>query len=123
MYTQINNRPELKEIRKSLRNNSTSAEATLWLRLKKKKVMGYRFRRQFSVGYYILDFYCPKAKLAIELDGAHHYTDEGHSNDKHRDEHLQEMGITVLRFENNLIFNSLDNVIEEIKSYLPNEQL
>ncbi len=73
---QINNRPELKVFRKALRNNSTAAEATLWKMIKGKKLKGRKFRRQFSVEKFILDFYCPSEKLAIELDGAGHFTPE-----------------------------------------------
>ncbi|WP_255518216.1 endonuclease domain-containing protein [Fulvivirga sp. M361] len=64
------NKPELKKFRKELRNNGTSAEATLWTMLKNKQLEGRKFRRQYSVGYYILDFYCTSERLAIELDGA-----------------------------------------------------
>jgi very-short-patch-repair endonuclease len=68
------NRPELKEVRKKLRNQATPAEAALWKLLSGKKCGGLKFRRQHSVGPYILDFYCPEAKLAIEVDGnAHDY--------------------------------------------------
>ena len=63
MTKQLHNKPELKKVRKHLRNNSTSAEAVLWLYLKNKQIDGMRFRRQFSVGFYVIDFYCPKAKL------------------------------------------------------------
>jgi hypothetical protein len=67
MKHQINNRKELEPYRKALRNNSTSAEIFLWDFLKNKKLAGRKFRRQHSVGNYILDFYCPDEKLAIEL--------------------------------------------------------
>jgi very-short-patch-repair endonuclease len=73
----IKNIPSLTEKRKALRNNLTSAEATLWLCLKNKQLEGKRFRRQFSIGNYIVDFYCPEQKLAIELDGQGHFTVQG----------------------------------------------
>ena len=70
------NRKEKKVQRKELRSNGTKYEATLWLILKNRQIDGVRFRRQFSVGEYILDFYCPELKLGIELDGQGHYTIE-----------------------------------------------
>ena len=69
----IHNRPVLKSRRKELRNNSTSAEKLLWGMLQHSNLGGYKFRRQHSVGAYILDFYCPSEKLAVELDGAIQY--------------------------------------------------
>ena len=79
------NRTEQKHLRKELRNEGTSAEAVLWFNLKERKIEGMRWRRQFSVGPYILDFYCPQLRLCIELDGAHHYTLEGSEHDYLRD--------------------------------------
>ena len=108
------NRSELKAYRKELRNHGTSAEAYLWTMLKCRQVSGYRFRRQFSIGHYILDFYCPELRLAIELDGACH---KGFGNmqleyDRVRDEYLKnECGVTVLRFENKMVFSNPKSVI------------
>jgi very-short-patch-repair endonuclease len=82
------NRTEQKHLRRELRNEGTPAEATLWFHLKERKIEGMRWRRQFSVGPYILDFYCPQLRLCIELDGAPHYTLEGSEHDNHRDEWL-----------------------------------
>ena len=82
------NRKEKKVQRKELRSNGTKYEATLWLILKNRQIDGVRFRRQFSVGEYILDFYCPELKLGIELDGQGHYTIEGSLRDGSRDNSL-----------------------------------
>ena len=112
---QINNKPALKPFRKTLRNNSTSAEATLWKYLKNKQLDGRRFRRQFSVENYILDFFCPSEKLAIELDGMGHYTGYGQTHDEIRDKFLNLLNIKVLRFENKEIFERLEGVLEDIK--------
>jgi very-short-patch-repair endonuclease len=112
---QINNLKHLKPFRKNLRNNSTSAEATLWRYLKNKQLDGRRFRRQFSVGNYILDFYCPSEKLAIELDGQEHYEGYGLEQDKKRTTYLNSLNINVLRFENKDVFERLEGVLEEIK--------
>ena len=113
---QINNKPALKENRKRLRKNLTSAEATLWKFLKAKQLEGRKFRRQFSVENYILDFYCPAEKLAIELDGAGHFTSAGHDYDKKRTKFLGSHGIKVIRFENVKVFKALESVLEEIKN-------
>jgi very-short-patch-repair endonuclease len=113
-----NNQPHLIEKRKLLRKNLTSAEATLWLCLKNKQLNGKRFRRQYSFGNFILDFYCPEVKLAIELDGKDHFSAIGAEKDVNRDEFLKEHRITVLRFENKLVFEQLEGVLNEIKSKL-----
>ncbi|MES2478102.1 MAG: DUF559 domain-containing protein [Bacteroidota bacterium] len=111
----INNQKHLKQFRKTLRSNLTPAEAKLWLCLKNKQLDGKRFRRQFSIGNYILDFYCPEQKIAVELDGKHHFTPEGRMIDDERDLFLSAQGIRVLRFENIRVFQQLENLLEEIK--------
>lgn len=112
---QIHNRKRLKQFRKDLRNNLTPAEATLWKALQKSQIEGRKFRRQHSVGNYILDFYCPKEKLAIELDGHEHFTVNGDERDFIRDEYLRTLNIKVLRFENKEVFDNIVGVLEEIK--------
>jgi very-short-patch-repair endonuclease len=114
----IHNRIELKTFRKSLRNNSTLAESTLWKHIKGRQLNGRKFRRQHSVGPYILDFYCTEEKLAIELDGAHHFTPEGLAHDEKRTRYLNTLNIKVLRFENDLILNSAPFVLAQIKKHL-----
>lgn len=111
------NKKYLKEKRKHLQNNGTSAEATLWRLLSNKKLEGRKFRRQHSVENYILDFYCPSEKLAIELDGARHFTELGLKEDESRDKQLQRLGIRVLRFENEDVFKATNAVLEKIVSY------
>ena len=96
----------------------TAAEVALWMMIKNKQLTGERFLRQFSIGHYIVDFYCHKHKLAIELDGAGHFTDEGRAYDARRTEFLNSVGITVIRFENVEVFNYPGQVLEEIKKHL-----
>ena len=110
----FNNRKSQKSFRRNLRNNLTPAEAFLWTVLKNKALQGRKFRRQHSIGKYIVDFYCSAEKLAIELDGADHFTPEGESYDKQRDAYLASLGITVLRFENEQVFENLPSVLQEI---------
>lgn len=116
MYEQIHNRKELESFRKELRNNLTSAEATLWIELKGKQLEGRKFRRQHSVGSYILDFYCPSEKLCVELDGAHHFTEEGMAYDKERTAYLNSLNIRVIRFKNADVFERMEKVLSEIRS-------
>lgn len=112
----LNNRSALRTYRKELRNNLTPAEAKLWTQLKGSQLDGRKFRRQHSVGRYILDFYCPAERLAIELDGGVHDTADAQAYDRERDMFLQALGIKVLRFENRLVFQQLEGVLAEVKS-------
>jgi very-short-patch-repair endonuclease len=114
---EIHNKSVLKQNRKNLRNSSTSAESVLWTYLKSNQLEGRKFRRQHSVCNYIVDFYCASELLAIELDGAHHFTLSGSNKDYTRDTDLAKLNIKVLRFENNVIFKNIDGVLDEIKKH------
>lgn len=120
MSDQINNLKYLKQNRRDLRNNLTPAEASLWTLLKSKQLEGRKFRRQHSVGNYILDFYCTTERLAIELDGAHHFTEEGMQYDEERTAYLNSVDIRVIRFENKLVFIDPEYILKEIKSNFRN---
>lgn len=106
MEESIFNRKKLKELRKTLRNNGTSAEAVCWNFLKSRRLQGRKFSRQKSIENYIVDFYCCEEKLVIELDGAHHYNVGGQINDEHRGLRLKSLGLKVLRLENELILKA-----------------
>jgi len=104
------------------------AEAIIWSHLKNKQRLGKRFLRQFSVGSFILDFYCPSLKLAIEIDGDTHFLGEKSAKyDLSREKYLNQFGITVLRYTNYDVYNSLDAVIfdmdEVISQLLRKENL
>jgi very-short-patch-repair endonuclease len=114
---QIHNRKELENIRKKLRKKLTAAEATLWNLLKEKQLDGRKFRRQHSVHNYVLDFYCPSERLAIELDGEHHFSPHGLLYDEQRTADLNALRISVLRFENEEVFQSPEAVLAEIKKH------
>jgi very-short-patch-repair endonuclease len=105
-------------LRKELRNHATEAEKALWDMLKHAKLDGRKFRRQHSVGNYILDFYCPAEQLSIELDGEGHYTEEGKAYDAVRTAYLASCNIRELRFENQLVLNEPDEVIATIRASL-----
>lgn len=110
----IHNKIELKDKRKFLRNHMTSAEAKLWKYLRNKSLDGRKFRRQHSVGVYILDSYCPSEKLCVELDGEKHYSDAGFEHDQTRTKFLKEFGIKVCRVENERVFKNIEGVLQEI---------
>ncbi len=106
----------LKGYRKDLRNNQTSAETRLWIMIKNKQLEGRKFRRQHSIDNFIVDFYCPSEKLVIELDGQAHYNPVSENKDFERDFVLKKYDISVLRFENKMIFKQPEIVINAIKS-------
>ena len=115
MNEKVHNRKGLKESRKSLRNTLTPAEARLWSLLQNSRLDNRKFRRQHSVGPYVLDFFCPSERLCIELDGAGHYSDSGYEYDLARTEYLNSLCISVIRFENKDIFENAEGVLEEIR--------
>ena len=113
----LHNRKYLKPIRKNLRNNSTSAESTLWKMIKDRQVGGYKFRRQHSIENFIVDFYCPALKLAIELDGEPHADLQSIISDSERDEKLEKHSISVLRYENRWVFEYPDEIKQDILDF------
>ena len=100
--------------RRTLRRNSTDAESALWFHLRAKRIAGFKFRRQHSCGPYILDFYCPGRRLAVELDGGQHFDQVAQAYDARRSACLGRFGIRVLRFTNDLVFKELPAVLEAI---------
>lgn len=90
----------------------TDAERLLWSKIRGKQLKGYQFYRQKIIGNYIVDFYCPKAKLIIEIDGGNHYNDEGIKKDKIRDDYMRDHKLKVLRFSDREVFKNLNGVVE-----------
>jgi len=90
-------------------------EVLMWQKLKGKQFFGYKFRRQYSVGRYILDFYCPSLKLGIEIDGDTHYDSKGFVENIERTETLLEAGIRIIRFTNREIVENIVGVLELLK--------
>lgn len=113
----LNNLPTLRTFRKELRSHLTPAEAKLWTYLQRAQLEGRKFRRQHSVGGYILDFYCPVERLAVELDGAAHDSETARLYDEERDLFLLHCHIRVLRFENKWVFLQPDCVLAEIAKH------
>lgn len=109
------NHKTLKNRRRDLRNNQTLAEKILWKHISRDQIFGLRFLRQYSVGPYILDFYCPKIRLAIELDGNFHTETESKICDKDRSKYLETLDIKVVRFWNDDVLKSIKNVLNELQ--------
>ncbi len=106
-----------KPIRQTLRKEMPRAEKILWSCLRKRFLTGFKFRRQHGLGPYIMDFYCPRAKLAIEIDGDSHYQPGAQPKDKARQKFIENQGIMVLRFTNYEIRDSLDEVVGIIERH------
>jgi len=103
---------------RELRRNQTDAERILWNVLRNRQICGVKFRRQYCIGSYILDFYSPEYKLGIEADGGQHYVDDIKQQDKSRTKELAKMDIQILRFSNIDILNNIEGVCEEIEKTL-----
>ena len=102
------------EFAKELRHSRTSSEKFLWQIIRNRKITGLKFRRQHPLGKFVADFYCHEAKLVIELDGGIHEKPEVKTYDKDRQETIEQLGLKVLRFTNDDIFNNLETVIYKI---------
>ncbi len=109
-----------KSLRRKLRNESPKAEQILWCHLRKRQIEGFKFRRQTSIDDYIVDFYCPEAKLVIEIDGDTHFEPETESQDRERERHIKSLGIKILRFTNLDVYNNIEAVIRVIMKELKN---
>ena len=112
------NRASEKEKRQFLRNRPTKAEVILWGRIKNKQLMGYKFRRQYSVGAFVIDFYCPEVKLAIELDGESHESKRAREYDQERQRYLEQFDIHFLRFRDEQVFDRIESVLSFIAQTL-----
>ena len=110
--------PILKEFARQLRNNSTETEIYLWLKLKGKQMYGYDFHRQKPIDNFIVDFFCNKLMLAIEVDGYSHEFLEVYNKDVIKEKRLNELGIHVLRFSDNQVLKDMENVLLAIEFFI-----
>jgi len=110
--------PKLKHLARKLRKDSTLSEVLLWNELKAKQVKGYQFMRQKPIGNYIVDFFCSKLRLVIEIDGDSH--DEAHvlQNDIKRQSYLEKIGLSVIRFDDLEVKEDIDGVLEYINNWI-----
>ena len=106
--------PRLKGRARSLRANLTDAEGRLWVRLRRKQMLGVQFYRQKPIGNYIVDFYAPAARLIVEVDGSQHAEVAQAEHDKCRTAYFKQVGLRVLRFNDRQVLLGIDSVAEEI---------
>ena len=118
------NKKTEQEKRRLLRNNMTYCEKIVWLHLRKRQ-LGYRFLRQYSVDHFVIDFYCPELKLAVELDGNVHEIPEQKDYDRARQKYLEKFGIKFIRITNeeflgnpNKAFSRIEKLIKELSAYV-----
>ena len=111
-------RPSIFKKAQMLRNNMTEPEKLLWKYLKENQLKGYKFRRQHPIDIFVVDFYCHKAKLVIEIDGESHTRSEIMNYDEGRTIELQNLGLKVIRFSNDQVNNDIYQVLKEIENHL-----
>ena len=110
--------PILKKFARELRNNSTETEIYLWLKLKGKQMYGYDFHRQKPIDNFIVDFFCSKLMLAIEVDGYSHEFLEVYNKDIIKEKRLNELGIHVLRFSDYQVLKDMENLLLAIEYFI-----
>ncbi|MBI2066416.1 MAG: endonuclease domain-containing protein [Deltaproteobacteria bacterium] len=109
------NNPILKPRRQRLRIKQSDAEEILWEQLRNRQILNTKFYRQYSVGPYILDFFSPACRLAVELDGAHHQIEEVRKIDEERSLFLESEDIKVIRFWNQEVLKNIEDVLTKIR--------
>src|SRR5262245_36681985 len=114
----IFNKRDKNDLRKKLRNNGTAAEVALWKHLQGSQLLGKKFRRQASIGRYIVDFYCPECRLIVELDGAPHFSVLTDEYELERTRFLEGLGLRILRFENRTVKRDFPFVLHRIEEEL-----
>jgi very-short-patch-repair endonuclease len=112
--TELYNKPSEKEKRRLLRNNMPLAEMIVWEKLKGRQVEGCKFRKQYSISAFVIDFYAPELRLAIELDGDSHFRDGVQDYDYERQMFLESKGTQFLRFTNQQVYEDLEVVLKMI---------
>ncbi len=117
--TDIFNKKEFVKKRQYLRKNMTKAEIILWSKLKGKQLNGLKFRRQYGINNYVVDFYCPELRLAIEIDGDVHCYNSRITYDKQRQKDIEALGIKVLRYTNIDVIKNLEGVLNDIITTTP----
>jgi len=110
--------PKLKELARQLRNNATQAEKRLWKYLRNKQMRGYDFHRQKPIDEYIVDFYCYRLRLVIEVDGFSHGFKEIYTRDKRKEKTLTDLGFDVMRFPDEQVLTDIDTVLRNIELYI-----
>jgi len=112
--TKIYNKKENKTLRRKLRKEQTKEELIFWAHVKDRRFQGLKFRRQYSIGNYIADFYCPELKLVVEIDGGQHYEDENIQKDISRSQYFENLGMKVKRYTNVDIKTNMAGVLDDL---------
>jgi very-short-patch-repair endonuclease len=117
------NKLSTKDNRKNLRKRRTEAETALWQQLRSRNLMKRKFFRQYGIGEYIADFYCPQSRLVIEIDGGQHNCSDSTEYDKLRENYMNSLSIKTIRFSNSDILQNMDSVLSRIKTELTLQSL
>lgn len=112
--TEIFNKHSEKEKRQHLRRHMPNAETVLWQKICRRQIAGVKFRRQYGIDRFVVDFYCPSLRLVIEVDGPTHQGSEAQTYDQARQQFIESLGIEFLRFTNSEVYQNLDAVLEII---------
>jgi very-short-patch-repair endonuclease len=114
----LHNDPYSLQYRRNLRRNQTDSESQFWSKVRNKQFHDIKFFRQYSIGPYILDFYAPKERVAVEIDGGQHNEKKGNLNDEKRTGYLIKQNVRVVRFWNNDVLLNIDGVLEELEKFI-----
>lgn len=106
--------PKLKNTARTLRKNVTDSERLLWSRIRRKQLKGYQFYRQKVLGSYIVDFFCPSAKIIIEVDGGQHFEAKQRFRDEKRDAFLLKLGFNVIRVRSWEVMKNVDEIVDDL---------
>jgi very-short-patch-repair endonuclease len=120
--SEIFNKHEMKERRQELRREMTEPERLLWTRIRNRQIYGCKFRRQFSICAYVVDFYSPEIKLVVEIDGPSHDSADAIDYDKNRQEEIESLGIRIVKFTNKDVLSNLDMVINQLSETVKNQK-
>ena len=116
------NQTNEKEKRRKLRQEQTYVEKIVWLYLRNRKMFGYKFKRQYSIDQYVVDFFCPELKLALEIDGGIHEMEENKLYDKERQSYIESYGIEFLRIKNEELLGNPNKAFEKIAEKIKSMQ-
>jgi very-short-patch-repair endonuclease len=117
--TKLYNLTSQKTIRRQLRKDEPSTERLLWSKIRNRQLKGFKFRRQYGIGNFIVDFYCPEARLVLEIDGDSHYDEKTRKYDMARQKYLENCKIKIIRFTNKNVMENLEGVLETTANNLP----
>lgn len=109
------NKSSQTEKRRKLRREQTYVEKIVWIQLRNRNLKRYKFKRQYSIDHFVMDFYCSELKLAIELDGEVHNQTERQEYDRARQTYLEKFGITFIRIKNEDFLGNADREVKRIK--------